>query len=93
MIVADVLYLVRTNPIKGGGIVQYKTPLSDATKRFMEKAFRAALEAESERTDDKTRIRRAAGEAAWEVGVKRQKENSQNIDDWIDELTRRYLPE
>ena len=59
----------------------------------MEKAFRAALEAESKRTDDKTRIRRAAGEAAWKVGVKRQKEDSQNIDDWIDELTRRYLLE
>lgn len=70
-------------------MLQDKTPLSDKTKELMERAYRKAIEDESKQTDDKKRIRRAARNAASEVGIRRQKEISRDLDDWIKELDSR----
>ena len=74
-------------------MLQYKTDLTDKDRELMKRAYRKAFEAESKRTDNKKQIREAAEKAATIVGEKRKSETSQNIDDYVDELTRCFFAE
>ena len=68
-------------------MMQSKGPLTKATKKAMEKAYRQAWEDEAKKTNDEEEIRRIAADKAYQVGIKKHKMDCQEIDEYIKYLT------
>ncbi len=67
-------------------MMQSKGPLTKATKKAMEKAYRQALKDEAKKTNDEREIRRRAADKAYQVGIEKHKMDCQEIDEYIDNL-------